>query len=232
MPLRSAQDLVSEAALAAVAPLADAAKFAVVQPLQNGCHVVVIHAGHFDDALGSCGDLLGVHETHALALRGLGTERALAIADLAVHVNGDHPGGDKDQAVDDLFVGGQLAGFVHGPLLSRLSLASDTAQHRAGVLKEAFDLVVPECGPPVLVPGEDGHGLIGGCICANGSNFVLNGESIRALAGDELPDHVGIGGPSAQNGLDECDFDFDGFHAFISFYRCCFASFPFGSRTV
>lgn len=64
------------------------------------------------------GDLLGVGKAHALALGCLGPQGALALGHLSAEEQGNLAGPDKDQAVYDLLICRQLAGFVHGFLLT------------------------------------------------------------------------------------------------------------------
>lgn len=127
-------------------------------------------------------------------------------------------------------------------LTARFCLAAHAGQHAAGILEKSLDLVVVEHRLSVLVAGKDGHALICHGIRAQSGHLVLDRGSIRALAGNEIPGDVLVGGPSAQNRLQEGDLDFQnfGFHAdfsyilwFVQFktHYLAYSRFPRASRT-
>lgn len=122
MPSRLAEKLVGEAALAAVAPLAQTPELAVLQPLQHRLFVGVVHADDLKLAGAACGDLLAVGQADPLALSGLGPQGTLAVVYGTTEGEGNLAGADKNQAVDDLLIGRQLAALIDRPLLPFSSL--------------------------------------------------------------------------------------------------------------
>nr|DAM02514.1 MAG TPA: hypothetical protein [Caudoviricetes sp.] len=239
MPLLSGIHLISDvgkAALSAVAPLANAPELAVIQPLTHNLFVAVVKEGHVKLASAARRDLLTVGKAHALALCGLGTQRTLAVGNLAVHMNGNHAGLNEDQAVNDLLVSGQLAAFVHGLLLAGFGLAADAGKHAASILKHAFDLVIVKDRISVRVTRENGHALISYRIRAKSRHFILDGCSIRRLAGDKLAGHIGICGPCTQHRLNKRSFHMQFFHNsnlqnILLTPRCGFTASQTGSQS-
>nr|DAL47242.1 MAG TPA_asm: hypothetical protein [Caudoviricetes sp.] len=216
MPLLSGLHLigsVGKAALSAVAPLADAAQNAIIQPLTHNLFVAVVKKDYVKLACASRRDFLTVDKAHALALCGLSTQRTLAVADLSVCQNRNHAGLNEDQAVNDLLVSSQLAAFVHGLLLASLGLAADAGKHAASILKHAFDLVIVKNRIAVRVTRENGHALVSYRIRAKSRHFILDGCSIRRLAGDKLAGHIGVCGPCAKHRLNKRSFHMQFFHS-------------------
>ena len=174
--------------------------------------MAVVKEGHVKLTAAARRDLLTVGKAHTLSLCGLGTQRTLAVGNLTVQVNGNHAGLNEDQAVNDLLVSGQLAAFVHGLLLAGLGLAADAGKHTAGILKHAFDLVIVKNRISVRVTRENGHALVSYRIRAKSRHFILDGCSIRRLAGDELPGNIGVCGPCAKHRLNKRSFHMQFFH--------------------
>nr|DAY65372.1 MAG TPA: hypothetical protein [Caudoviricetes sp.] len=215
MPLLSGLHLISgvgKAALSAVAPLADAAQNAIIQPLTHNLFVAVVKEDYVKLAGATRRDLLTVGKAHALALCGLSTQRTLAVGNLTVHVNGNHAGLNENQAVNDPLVSSQLAAFIHGLLLASLGLAADAGKHTASILKHAFDLVIVKNRIAVRVTRENGHALVSYRIRAKSRDFILDGCSIRRLAGDKLAGHIGVCGPCTQHRLNKRSFHMQFFH--------------------
>lgn len=191
-------DFIGETAFAGIAPLADAAQSAIVQPFKDGLFVGIIHQKNFKLASGASGNLLAICEAYALTLCGLGTKRTLALCHFAVEMNGNHARLNENQAINDLFVGGDLARFIYGLFLASFGLATDSGEHTARILEKSLDLIVVQNRLSVLVARKDSHAFVGYGICAQRSHFVLNGCSIRGLAGDELAGDVLVAGAMYQ----------------------------------
>ena len=188
------QNLVGKSALAGVPPLADAAQAAILQPFQH-CLFVCLFIEHHDIKLdgAACRDFLGVRKADTLALCGLRTKRPLAFADLAVDLNGNHARLYKDQAVDDLLIGFQGAGF----------LGFHACQHTAGVFEKAFDLIIVQNRLSVGTR-ENGFSLFGNSVRAECCDLILNRACVRGLACDKVTRNVLVARPCAKNRLQKC----------------------------
>lgn len=187
-----------EAAFAGVAPLAEAAEFAVVEEFADEALEFGIEHGDFALEGGADGEGFGVGEGDAWSLGGFGAEGALAVAEFDGAGEVDDAGEDEDEAVDYFFV--RLGVVADG--------VGDAGEGAAGVLEEALDLVVVQVGHVVGRAGEDGHDFFSDGGGADGRDFLLEGLGVGGLARDELAVDVGIGGGGAEEFLGECNADF------------------------
>ena len=184
-----------EAALAAVAPLEEAAKATVVEPFAHGLRVLGVHHEDAELKHGTGGDGLGRGQRHALAGGGAGAKRALAPTALGtlgeperdfalLHENGP---------VDDLLEGRQLARTGTG----------HAAQGRAGVLEEALDLIVPAEGHAVLRAGEAGGRILHGIHALDDPDLLFADLRLGGLRGNPVAVNLGVAGGHAQRLLNQ-----------------------------
>ena len=168
------------------------------------------------------GYLFRISQGDALTLCGLRSQRSLEVLDLRSLGDDDRDltpvvsvSGRFDAAVDDFFVGLQLAG------LFRTGLALHALEHSAGLLEEAFNLIVPDDGIAVLVAGEHRHGFLLDSLHAERRNLFLTADGIRGLAGDELAVNVFVVISCAKDGLCKRNLDVHSFHCSFSFSFLC-----------
>ena len=191
MRLVSGDLLPLEAALAAVAPLEQAAQGTVVQPLAHGLRVLGVHHEDAELKHGTGGDGLGCGQRHALAGGGAGAKRALAATALGTlgELERDSALLHEHGAVDDLLEGRQLARTGTG----------HAAQGRAGVLEEALDLVVPAEGHAVLRAGEAGGRVLHGIHALDDPDLLFADLRLGGLRGNPVAVNLGVAGGHAQS---------------------------------
>ena len=177
----------------------------------------IVHQQNFKLTSGASRDLHTVRKAYTLALCGLGAKRTLALGHFAIEMNGNHARLNENQAINNLFVCSDLAGFVHGLFLASFGLTADSGEHTAGILEETLDLIVIQNRLALFVAREHRHALVSHGICTQRSHFILNGCGIRGLAGNELAGNVLVAGPCAKHGLNKCQLDFDFFHTITPF---------------